>query len=150
MIVVQGGGLLQHFCVCVCVTHIVPWFGSFSIILPLPLLLFLKWLWHVSIFHIHTHIERTSAIFTRLYPLHFILIFPPFPSSPLLSPCFLTYRRLLCSQAGFQLLIFLAQPPKCWNHRLVSSYPLLLTLTLYTLLNSLNASPFFLVPYPQS
>jgi hypothetical protein len=39
-----------------------------SIILPFPP--FLKWLCQISVLHIHTWVENTSAIFTFFYQLH--------------------------------------------------------------------------------
>jgi hypothetical protein len=66
MMVTQGV-LLWHFHTyvwCSLVLFITP------IILPLLPLPFYKWLRQVTVFHIHTLTERTSTIFTFLYPPH--------------------------------------------------------------------------------
>jgi hypothetical protein len=65
MTVIQRS-LLWHFHIYIYCTPI--WFIP-SINLPLLPLPFSKWLWLVSVFHIHTCIESTSTIFTLLYSL---------------------------------------------------------------------------------
>jgi hypothetical protein len=65
-------------CVCVCVCVYVFWrcwglnSGPQYLLESLhqPLLPFLKWLWEVWMFHIHTCIKSTSVIFTLFHPPH--------------------------------------------------------------------------------
>jgi hypothetical protein len=62
-----SGDFVWHFHIYICYTLVcfIP-----SILLPLPSLPFLKWLWQVSMIHIYTYVESAPTIFTILHCFH--------------------------------------------------------------------------------
>jgi hypothetical protein len=88
------------------VTCTLVWFIPFIILFPLPLL---KWLWQVSMFHIHTCIESTSTILTLPYPLCSpspSWCYPPLSMTALHS-CSSLFKCLLIVQWAFVLVFYL-------------------------------------------
>jgi hypothetical protein len=85
--------------------HCIPVWFILYIILPLLPLPFSKWLWQVSVFHIHTCIENKLTIFTLLYPLHLPSLSYNYPSLNMTCFIFLSFIVLVPAQCllGFCL-----------------------------------------------